>query len=209
MLKKATLLHEVCILALCAVFFPSTVGAQQNLPDGLYASMDTTRGSILLRLEYERTPLTVTNFVGLAEGTLAHNRGDGVRFYDGIIFHRVINDFMIQTGDPAGNGTGGPGYQFADEFHPDLRHDSGGILSMANRGPNTNGSQFFITHTETPWLDGAHTVFGHVVSGQNVVHAIRQGDRIEGITIERIGASARAFETDQAAFDALRQPGAR
>ena len=190
--------------ALFALLFLAPSTAQQNLPDGLYASLQTTRGTIVLRLEYERTPLTVANFVGLAEGTIDHNRGRGVRFYDGLTFHRVIADFMIQGGDPAGNGTGGPGYLFADEFTPQLRHNAAGILSMANRGPGTNGSQFFITHTATPWLDGAHTVFGRVVSGQEVVNAIRQGDRIERVTIERVGASALAFETDQAAFDELR-----
>ncbi len=176
----------------------------QSLPAGLYARMQTNRGAILLELEFERTPLTVANFVGLAEGTISHSRSGSPRFYDGLRFHRVIADFMIQGGDPLGNGTGGPGYTFADEFHPELRHDRAGILSMANRGPATNGSQFFITHTATPWLNGAHTVFGRVVEGQNVVDAIRQGDTIQSVRIERVGPAAEAFQVDQQMFNRLR-----
>lgn len=194
----------VILIAFVAFLWPAPAAVSQQLPDGVYARMQTTRGEILLRLEHDRAPLTVASFVGLAEGTISHNRGAGVRFYDGLTFHRVIDNFMIQGGDPAGNGTGGPGYTFADEFHPQLRHSRAGVLSMANRGPNTNGSQFFITHNATPWLDGGHTVFGHVVSGQDVVNAIRQGDRIERMTIERVGASAQAFLVTQESFDRLR-----
>ncbi len=194
----------VILIAFVAFLWPAPTAVSQQLPDGVYARMQTTRGEILLRLEHDRVPLTVANFVGLAEGTIGHSRGAGVRFYDGLNFHRVIDNFMIQGGDPAGNGTGGPGYTFADEFHPQLRHSRAGVLSMANRGPNTNGSQFFITHNATPWLDGGHAVFGHVVSGQDVVNAIRQGDRIERLTIERIGASAQSFQVTQESFDQLR-----
>jgi peptidylprolyl isomerase len=174
-----------------------------SLPDGLYAKIMTSKGDILIKLEFEKTPLTVTNFVGLAEGTKNSNRGKGVRFYDGLTFHRVIPDFMIQGGDPAGNGTGGPGYTFPDEIYSTLRHDAPGILSMANAGPDTNGSQFFITHTQTPWLDGKHTVFGHVIEGQDIVNAIRQGDTIKTIQIIRVGKKAAAFKADQVSFEML------
>ena len=176
-----------------------------NLPEGLYAQIETNRGTIVVELEFQRAPMTVMNFVGLAEGTIEHSRGSGVRFYDGLTFHRVIDDFMIQGGDPEGSGRGGPGYRFPDEFHPELRHDSAGILSMANAGPGTNGSQFFITHAPTPWLDDAHTVFGKVVSGQQVVDSIQRRDRMERVRIERIGADAEAFRADQQTFDAARR----
>ena len=177
--------------------------AAASLAEGLYAQFLTTRGEIVARLEFEKTPLTVANFVGLSEGAKRSNRGAGVRFYDGLAFHRVIPDFMIQGGDPQGNGMGGPGYDFPDEFDPSLRHARPGVLSMANAGPGTNGSQFFITHIATPWLDGKHTVFGQVVSGQEVVNAIVQGDRIDSLTILRVGEPAKAFQNDQAAFDSL------
>ncbi|MDR0553946.1 MAG: peptidylprolyl isomerase [Treponema sp.] len=173
------------------------------LGDGIFARITTDKGDIVVRLEYEKTPLTVCNFIALAEGKM--NRSSGKRFYDGLTFHRVIADFMIQGGDPAGNGSGGPGYNFPDEFHPDLKHDGPGVLSMANAGPDTNGSQFFITHTETPWLDGKHTVFGKVVQGQQIVNAIKQGDKIERITIIRNGPDALLFKADQDAFDILLQ----
>ena len=139
-------------------------------------TFETNRGPIHLRLHEDKAPVTVASFVNLAR------RG----YYDGLSFHRVINDFMIQGGCPLGTGTGGPGYKFEDEFHPSLRHDKPGVLSMANAGPRTNGSQFFITHGPTPWLDGKHSVFGEVVSGddQKVVNAIRQGDTIEKVTVE-------------------------
>ena len=175
----------------------------QQLGDGLFARINTNRGDIIVRLEFERTPLTVVNFVALAEGRM--DAAAGRPYYDGLIFHRVINDFMIQGGCPQGTGTGGPGYRFPDEIVPELRHDRPGILSMANAGPGTNGSQFFITHVPTPWLDGRHTVFGHVVQGQDVVNAIIQGDRIESIRIIRNGAAANAFRADQEAFDRLLQ----
>lgn len=137
------------------------------------ATIKTNKGTIKLELFEDKVPKTVENFVKLAS--------DG--FYNGLKFHRVIPDFMIQTGCPQGTGTGGPGYKFADEFHPDLKHDGPGVLSMANAGPNTNGSQFFITHVATPWLDGKHSVFGHVIEGQDVVNQIKQGDKMESVTI--------------------------
>lgn len=140
------------------------------------ATIETNKGTIKLELFEDKVPKTVGNFEKLA--------GEG--FYDGIKFHRVIADFMVQTGCPQGTGTGGPGYKFADEFHPDLKHDGPGILSMANAGPNTNGSQFFITHVETPWLDGKHSVFGKVIEGQDVVDSIAQGDKMEKVTVSEV-----------------------
>jgi peptidylprolyl isomerase len=184
----------------------NTSAKEVQLGDGLYARIITPRGTITLALEFEETPLTVVNFVGLAEGTkdfkVARGRTKGP-FYDGLTFHRVISNFMIQGGDPLGNGTGGPGYKFPDEFVPSLRFTGPGVLAMANAGPKTNGSQFFITHKATPHLNYKHTIFGHVVSGQDVVNAIRNGDTIEKIEIIRKGDKAKNFATDQAAFDKL------
>ena len=161
----------------------------------MYAKINTTKGEILIQLEYEKTPLTVANFVALAEGTMENKKKDlGTPYYDGLKFHRVIADFMVQGGCPEGSGMGDPGYKFADEFHPELKHDKGGILSMANSGPGTNGRQFFITHKETPWLDGKHTVFGHVVEGMDVVNSIAQDDVMNSVTIIREGESAKSFD---------------
>ena len=193
------------VLILCAI---GTVDAQQQLGDGIFARITTSRGDIVARLDFQRAPLTVCNFIALAEGKMDAARGK--RYYDGLTFHRVISkgngdaqDFMIQGGDPLGNGRGGPGYRFPDEFDPVLKHDKPGILSMANAGPGTNGSQFFITIVPTPHLDGRHTIFGQVVQGQNVVNTIKQGDKIERIVIIRNGAAANAFKADQENFDRL------
>jgi len=161
---------------------------------GIYAKITTEKGEIIINLNYKETPGTVGNFVALSEGNLENNVSpQGKPYYNGITFHRVIPDFMIQGGDPAGTGAGGPGYQFDDEFHPDLKHSGPGILSMANAGPGTNGSQFFITHIETPWLDNKHTVFGNVIEGMNVVNSIAQGDVMKTIEIIRVGNEAEQW----------------
>ncbi|MEP2934976.1 MAG: peptidylprolyl isomerase [Gilvibacter sp.] len=161
------------------------------MQDGIYAKFTTTKGEILVELTHDKTPGTVANFVALAEGNLENEaKPQGTPYYDGLTFHRVIPDFMIQGGDPQGTGAGGPGYNFDDEFHPELKHDTPGILSMANAGPGTNGSQFFITHVETPWLDNKHTVFGKVIEGMEVVNTIAQGDTIDAIAIIRQGETA-------------------
>jgi len=169
------------------------------LDDGIYALIKTNKGEIIVELAYKKAPLTVINFIALSEGSKKSNKDPGIPFYDGITFHRVIDDFMIQGGDPQGDGRGGPGYQFVDEFS-DLKHDQPGVLSMANSGPNTNGSQFFITHVPTPWLDGKHSVFGLVAEGMSVVNSIEQGDIIENISIKRIGDQANQFIADEASF---------
>ena len=169
--------------------------------EGIYAKFNTSKGLILLKLNYKETPGTVGNFVSLAEGTQKNSyKNSGEPYYDGLKFHRVIPDFMIQGGCPQGTGSGGPGYQFDDEFHPDLKHNRKGILSMANAGPGTNGSQFFITHGPTDWLDGKHTVFGYVVEGQDIVNLVEQGDLIESVTIEYHGEAAEKWNA-QVAFN--------
>lgn len=170
-----------------------------DLSEGLYADIQTDKGDILVQLEYEKTPVTVASFVSLAEGTnqFVDEKYQGKQYYDSLTFHRVIKDFMIQGGDPTATGSGGPGYKFKDEFDDSLKHNGAGILSMANSGPKTNGSQFFITHKETPWLDGKHTVFGHVVQGQSVVDSIAQGDVMNTIEIIRVGSGAKAFKPSE------------
>ena len=169
--------------------------SQKNNNDAIYASIETSKGIIKTQLFFNLTPVTVANFISLAEGENKEvsDQYKGKKYYNGITFHRVIPDFMIQGGDPTGTGSGSPGYNFKDEFVDELKHDSAGILSMANAGPGTNGSQFFITHKETPWLDGAHTVFGNVVEGQDIVDKIEQGDSIINIEIIRQGNSAKKF----------------
>ena len=166
---------------------------------GIFAEIETNKGKILIQLEYQKTPVTVANFITLSEGTnneVKDEKFKGKPFYDGLKFHRVIADFMIQGGDPAGNGSGGPGYAFKDEF-TGAKFDKAGILAMANSGPKTNGSQFFITHKATPWLSDngdKHTIFGYVTSGQDVVNAIVQDDIIKKVTIIRKGAEAKKFD---------------
>lgn len=172
------------------------------MQDGIYANISTEKGTIKIKLTHDKTPGTVGNFVALAEGNLENEaKPQGTPYYDGLTFHRVIPDFMIQGGDPNGTGAGGPGYNFDDEFHPELKHTGPGVLSMANAGPGTNGSQFFITHVETPWLDNKHTVFGYVVEGQEVVDSVAQGDTMQKVEIERIGEEAQNWN----AVEAFRQ----
>ena len=189
----------VMIMVLLSSFLVSC--QQSNLPEGLYARLKTAKGDILIKLDYEGAPLTVCNFVGLAEGKLDATKGKP--FYDGLTFHRVVADFVVQGGDPKGDGSGDPGYSFADEFSPTTKHDGPGVLSMANAGPNTNGSQFFITLKATPWLDGVHSAFGRVIEGQDVVAKIAQGDKITKVEIVRSGSSAKAFKVDQAHWNEL------
>lgn len=169
------------------------------MQEGIYAKFNTPKGEILAKLTHEKTPGTVGNFVALAEGNMENQaKPQGKPYYDGLNFHRVIPDFMVQGGCPQGTGTGDPGYKFDDEFHDDLKHDTPGVLSMANAGPGTNGSQFFITHVPTPWLDNKHTVFGHVEAGQEVVDSIEQGDAIDSLEIVRVGKKAENWNAIEA-----------
>ena len=169
------------------------------MENGIYAKFNTTKGAVLVKLTHDLTPGTVGNFVGLAEGNLENRvKPQGVKFYDGLKFHRVIPDFMIQGGCPQGTGTGDPGYKFDDEFHPSLKHNRPGVLAMANSGPGTNGSQFYITHISTDWLDNKHTVFGHVVEGQDIVDAVEQGDVLESLEIIREGEEAKNWNAIEA-----------
>ena len=185
-------------LLFLSLFFAATAcnGQYPDLGDGMYAEFNTNKGKIVCQLEYEKTPITVANFVSLAEGTNTMVSEDykGKMYYDGLKFHRVIPDFMIQGGCPLGLGSGDPGYKFKDEFDPSLVHDKPGILSMANAGPKTNGSQFFITHKATPHLNNKHSVFGHVVVGQDIVNAIVGNDTIQSVKIIRKGSAAKKFD---------------
>lgn len=176
---------------------------------GIYATIETEKGNIVILFDHKKVPMTVANFVGLAEGKMENTAKPlGVAYYDSIKFHRVITkgngdpqDFMVQGGDPTGTGTSGPGYSFPDEIDPSLKHDVPGIISMANSGPGTNGSQFFITVVPTPWLDGKHTVFGRVVAGMDVVNSLKTNDMMKKVRIERVGAEAQAFKVDKASFE--------
>lgn len=188
-------------VVLSLVGFASLRAADAPLPDGLYAEIATARGTVTCELYFARTPLTVASFVGLAEGTLGPQPRKP--FFDGLTFHRVVPGFVVQGGDPTGTGDGGPGYSFPDEFSPGLRHDSAGVLSMANDGPDTNGSQFFLTLRDTNRLNYLHSVFGRVVRGLDVLTKIQQGDRMT-VKIVRQGAAAKAFRADDEAFAHLK-----
>ena len=196
-------MRKLLLLLFCALTLTVSVAQTKNAKpkkvnlDGIIAEIYTNKGKIALQLEFQKTPITVANFITLAEGTntFVTNDRKGKPYYNGLKFHRVIANFMIQGGCPLGNGSGDPGYKFNDEFDPSLKHDKPGILSMANSGVNTqtNGSQFFITHKDTPWLDNKHSVFGHVIEGQAVVDAIAQDDVIEKVVIIRKGKLAKGF----------------
>lgn len=190
-LQQLFLLATTVFLMQCKSHYP-------ELENGIFAEIQTGKGNIILKLESEKAPVTVANFVSLSEGTNPKVEASfkNKNYYDGLVFHRVIEDFMIQGGDPTASGSGGPGYRFDDEI-TDLRHDGPGILSMANAGPGTNGSQFFITHKATPWLDGKHTVFGRVIEGQNVVDSIAQSDKIDKLVIIRKGSEAKNFNAPE------------
>jgi peptidylprolyl isomerase len=187
---------KILLAFLVIATFYSCKEEHNNLPDGLYAKIETNKGEIIVQLDFEKAPITVANYVTLAEGKnnfVTNENLKGKPFFDGLKFHRVIPEFMIQTGDPLGTGSGDTGYKFKDEFS-DLRFDKGGVLAMANNGPTTNSSQFFITHLATPWLDGKHTIFGHVVEkGMDVVNKIVQNDYINKVTIIRNGEAAKKF----------------
>lgn len=191
-------MKKIFLLLLAVSSFYSCKNEHSNLPDGLYADIETNKGHIIVELDYKKAPITVANFVTLAEGKNEFVTKDYLKskpFYNGLKFHRVIENFMIQSGDPEGTGSGDAGYKFKDEFS-DLKFDKAGILAMANNGPGTNSSQFFITHVDTPWLDNKHTIFGHVVDekGQEVVNKVVQGDTIVSVSIIRNGEAAKKFD---------------
>jgi peptidyl-prolyl cis-trans isomerase A (cyclophilin A) len=222
-MKKINLFITLCLIGTMAIAQKKTIPAangkatkttikskmsNQKQP-GIYATIETEKGNIVILFDHKKVPMTVANFVGLAEGKMENTAKPlGVPYYDSIKFHRVITkgngdpqDFMVQGGDPTGTGTSGPGYSFPDEIDPSLKHDVPGILSMANSGPGTNGSQFFITIVPTPWLDGKHTVFGRVVAGMDVVNSLKTNDMMKKVRIERVGAEAQAFKVDKASFE--------
>jgi peptidyl-prolyl cis-trans isomerase A (cyclophilin A) len=204
-IMKKLLLALLASIVFCHPMLSESLNnISMNLPEGLYADIITNRGNILIKLEYEKTPLTVGNFIGLAEGTL--DMTNGKRFFDGLTFHRVVKDFVIQTGDPLGDGSGGAGYEFPNEISSALSFDTAGVVGMANAGPNTNSSQFFITLAEETQLDGDYTIFGHVVEGMDVVRSIVQGDKINKVEIIRNGNTANAFSADQSAWNSRVAP---
>ncbi|MBN2188727.1 MAG: FKBP-type peptidyl-prolyl cis-trans isomerase [Chitinispirillaceae bacterium] len=193
-------MKKTLVFVITGVLF---AGCTAKYPDGIFAEIKTNKGTMVAQLEYEKAPMTVANFAGLAEGTITSVLGEGVRFYDGLKFYNVIPNGKVMTGDPKNDGSGGPGYTFPDEFSAELRHAVPGVLSMDNSGPGTNGSRFSITLAPLPRLDNANAVFGRVIRGMNVLKKIAEGDRIETVTIARSGPKAMAFRADGAAFKAL------
>lgn len=196
--------QKFLLLLLIAASFVACKDEHSNLPDGLYAEIETNKGMITCALEFEKTPITVASFVSLAEGknSFVSEQFKGKPFYNGLKWHRVIKDFMIQGGDPLGNGSGDTGYRFRDEIVDGMVFDKGGLLAMANSGPETNSSQFFITHIATPWLDGKHTIFGHVIeNGMETVNKIEQGDDIISVKIIRKGEAAKKFDATKVFTD--------
>ena len=192
-------MKNIIYLLLTTLSISSCVSSHPDLNEGLYAEIKTNKGDMIINLNYKETPVTVANFISLSEGKNKEvsPEFDKKKYYDGLVFHRVIDNFMIQGGCPLGTGTGDPGYKFKDEFNENLIHDGPGILSMANSGPNTNGSQFFITHKETPWLNGVHSVFGKVINGIEVIDSIEQNDTINNVSIIRIGKEAKKFKASK------------
>jgi peptidylprolyl isomerase len=194
-------MKKIVILGLMIAFLLAGCKTEKYKEPGIYAEIDTSKGLIVAQLDFERAPMTVANFVGLAEGTILNEAKEkGVPYFDGLTFHRVVPNFVIQGGDPKGNGSGGPGYKFPNEIHPELKHEAAGVLSMANAGPHTNGSQFFITLNKTPHLDGGYSVFGKVIQGVEVVQKIAKDDVMKTVKIFRTGAVAKNFKTDDASF---------
>lgn len=206
-MKHKLPLFPVLLLLMAVSILPGRVLAQSaapgaDLPEGLYAVLSITTGTVIVELFPQSAPLAVMSFVGLAEGTIP---SDGKLYFDNLKFHRVVPGFVIQTGDPTGTGRGGPGYQFRNEIDPKLSFNAVGVLGMANAGPDTNGSQFFITLGRAPHLDGAYTIFGRVVSGLPSVLATKQGDTLKSVRILRKGSKAESFRPDRASFDAARR----
>jgi len=194
-------MKKIVVVTLLMAFLMAGCKADKYKEPGIYAEIETGKGLIVASLEYEKAPMTVANFVGLAEGTIENTaRKAGVPYFNGLKFHRVVPNFVIQGGDPEGSGAGGPGYRFPNEIHPALKHDAAGVLSMANAGPDTNGSQFFITLNAVPHLDGGYSVFGRVIQGLDVVKAIQKDDVIKSVKIFRVGEVAKNFKTDDASF---------
>jgi cyclophilin family peptidyl-prolyl cis-trans isomerase len=202
-MKTSIVTATAAIVMIGAAALAACSTPDRDLLDGLYAEIETEKGDIVIELFDERSPATVMNFVGLAEGELDNTHAPGEPYFDGLTFHRVEPGFVIQGGDPSGDGSGGPGYRFPTETHPELVHDKAGVVAMANSGPDTNGSQFYITMAPTPHLDGGYNVFGEVVEGMEVVSSIEAGDRMRRVSIHRVGDEASEYEASQEAFDAL------